>query len=353
MHGVASRSARGDAGADARALFGLSLCAGAAGLDLGLQIGLPGYRTVGYVEREAYAAAVLVARMEDTSLGPAPVWDDVATFDGRGWRGCVDIVLAGYPCQPFSLAGRRRGSDDPRHVWPHIARIVGECAPPSVFLENVAHHLRLGFPEVARDLVGLGYRIAAGLFTAAEVGAPHRRERLFALAACDGRDPLADPARLRGQAFERREPERTCAPVGNAVGRGRGRRTQAPQRDALERAAAEGTGGPTDGILGDAYGARSSLDPCEAAHAESQQPAALRAGRRFLFPPGPADIGWREFLRQESDLEPAVRRGADGLADRVDRLRLCGNAVVPLVATHALRILTAELAGPVTEQEPG
>ena len=111
-----------------------------------------------------------------------PVWDDVATFDGRPWRGAVDIVAAGYPCQPFSVAGRRLAAADPRHLWPHVARIVGEVEPPFVFLENVAHHLRLGFPEVAGDLVGMGYRLAAGLFTAAEVGAPHRRERLFILA---------------------------------------------------------------------------------------------------------------------------------------------------------------------------
>jgi DNA (cytosine-5)-methyltransferase 1 len=342
-------------------LFGLSLCAGAAGLDLGLHIALSGYRNVCFVEREAYAAAVLVARMEDASLGPAPVWDDVATFDGRRWRGCVDIVLAGYPCQPFSLAGRMRGTDDPRHVWPHIARIVRECTPPFVFLENVAHHLRLGFPEVAGDLVDLGYRIAAGLFTAAEVGAPHRRERLFALAARDGHDSFTDPARLLakagiGQAFERREPKWTCGPVGDAVGRGRRRRTHASQRRSLQRAVAEGPSGAADGILGNADSARSSLDPCERAHAGAQQPAAVRAGRRFLFPPGPADVGaWREFLRDEPHLEPAIRRGADGLADRVDRLRLCGNAVVPLAAAHALRILAAELVGvsTVTEQKPG
>ena len=130
-------------------LFGLSLCSGAGGIDLGLTIALPGYRTVGHVERETYAAATLVARMEDASLDRAPVWDDVATFDGRPWRGAVDIVTAGYPCQPFSVAGKRRGADDPRHLWPHVARIIAEVEPPFVFLENVAHHLRLGFPEVA------------------------------------------------------------------------------------------------------------------------------------------------------------------------------------------------------------
>uniref|UniRef100_UPI003AE09156 DNA cytosine methyltransferase n=1 Tax=Paracoccus sp. T5 TaxID=3402161 RepID=UPI003AE09156 len=147
-------------------LFGLSLCSGAGGIDLGLTIALPGYRTVGHVERETYAAAILVARMEDAALDHAPVWDDVASFDGRPWRGAVDIVTAGYPCQPFSVAGKRRGAEDPRHLWPHVARIIGEVEPPFVFLENVAHHLRLGFPEVAAGLVSMGYKLAAGLFTA-------------------------------------------------------------------------------------------------------------------------------------------------------------------------------------------
>jgi len=193
-------------GSDDARLDGISLCAGAGGLDLGLHIACPGYRTVGYVEREAFAAATLVARMEDKALDPAPVWDDLTTFDGRPWRGLVDILTAGYPCQPFSVAGRRLGEADPRHLWPHVARIIRECDPPIVFLENVANHLRLGFPEVARELVGMGYVLAAGLFTAAEVGAPHRRERLFILALREG-DELADPARLLGSEVEWLQPD--------------------------------------------------------------------------------------------------------------------------------------------------
>jgi DNA (cytosine-5)-methyltransferase 1 len=172
---------------------------------------------VGYVERDAFAASILVARMEDASLDRAPVWDDVASFDGCPWRGAVDIVTAGYPCQPFSVAGRRRGADDPRHLWPHVARIIGEVKPPFVFLENVAHHLRLGFPEVAAGLVGMGYRLAAGLFTAAEVGAPHKRERLFILAIREG-DELADPARLLWNPVEWRQPDRTAAAMAHADG---------------------------------------------------------------------------------------------------------------------------------------
>ena len=117
-------------------LFGLSLCSGAGGLDLGLTIAIPGYRTLGYVERDSFAAAILVARMENAALDQAVVWDDVGTFDGRPWRGAVDFLSAGYPCQPFSVAGKRLGADDPRHLWPHVARIIGEVEPPFVFLER-------------------------------------------------------------------------------------------------------------------------------------------------------------------------------------------------------------------------
>ena len=367
----------------------LSLCSGAGGLDLGLQIALPSARTIGLVERDAFAAAILVARMRDGSLDDAPIWDDVGTFDGRPWRGAVDFLAAGYPCQPFSVAGKRRGADDPRHLWPHVARIIGEIKPPFVFLENVAHHLRLGFPEVASGLVGMGYRLAAGLFTAAEVGAPHRRERLFILAIREN-DELANPARLLWNPVEWREPDRTAAPLADAEGqRQREQADEAltlagsrPARDeprdngsALADAAdrqlpqpgwrAEGRerSGPHGAGLADADGQRwlqtecgqpadSRPDPCQpdVDDADSAGPQGRgddigeHAGERPAWPPGPGDAdGWARYLRHAPDLEPAVRRGADGLAHRVDRLRLCGNGVVPLVAAHALRTLATEL----------
>lgn len=163
---------------------GLALCAGVGGLELGLKLAIgDNYRTVGYVEREAYAAAVIVARMDDEAMDRAPIWDDISTFDGRPWRGVVDLISAGYPCQPFSVAGKRQGTNDPRHLWPHVARIIRECEPIQVFLENVGGHLSIGFREVAEELRGMGYEVAAGLFTAKEVGLLHNRERLFALAA--------------------------------------------------------------------------------------------------------------------------------------------------------------------------
>lgn len=164
-------------------VYGMALCAGAGGLELGLRIALnDDYRCVVYVEREAYAAATLVARMADQTLDQAPVWDDVATFDGRPWRGLVDIVSAGFSCQPWSDAGKKLGIQDERWLWPDIARIVREVGPEWVFLENVAGLVRGGLEHVLRDLAAQGFDAEWDCVSAAEVGAPHLRQRLFILA---------------------------------------------------------------------------------------------------------------------------------------------------------------------------
>lgn len=165
---------------------GLSLCAGIGGMDLGLHRAQLGYRTICYVEIEPYRQDILLARMEDGVLDRAPIWGDLKQFDARPWRGLIDLVHGGYPCQPFSVAGRRTGARDPRNLWPEIERIIGECEPKWCFFENVPGHLSLGFHVVARDLDALGYRVAAGLFTATEVGASHKRQRLFILAHRNG-----------------------------------------------------------------------------------------------------------------------------------------------------------------------
>ena len=166
-------------------LTNLSLCSGGGGLDLGLELALGSLRTVCWVEWEAFAIEYLAAAMEAGCLVQTPLWTDLRTFDGRPWRGIVDTLTAGYPCQPFSVAGKRRGEGDPRHLWPHVCRVIGEVEPAIVFLENVPGHLSLGFEKVACDLQAMGYAVAAGLFTAEEVGASHRRERLFIVAQSD------------------------------------------------------------------------------------------------------------------------------------------------------------------------
>lgn len=175
----------------------LSLRSGVGGLDLGVSLAAGG-RTVCYVEREAFAASVLVGRMAASALDPAPVWDDLKTFGGVPWRGAVDLVCAGFPCQPSSGAGKRRGTADERWLWPDVLRVIRETDPRTVFLENVSGLLTVNhgaaFAAVMRDLDRASYRVAWVTLRASDVGAPHRRARVFILAH-RGPPPLAE---LRG-----------------------------------------------------------------------------------------------------------------------------------------------------------
>lgn len=164
----------------------LSLCTGGAGLDLGVELAIPGARTVCMVEREAFAVAHLVAAMEQGLLAPAPVWSDARTFNGRAWRGAVDGLIGGIPCQPWSRAGKRIGKDDERDLWPAARRIVVQSRAWFVLIENVPGMVDEGGAErIWRDLQRLGFTLEGGLFSAAETGAAIRRDRLFILAVAD------------------------------------------------------------------------------------------------------------------------------------------------------------------------
>ena len=163
----------------------LSICTGAGGLDLGFRLAHPDARTVCYVEREAFPVVNLVAAMEANLLDAAPLWDDLTTFDGDPWRRVVDWLIGGIPCQPHSRAGKKRGAADERNLWPDARRVIEECRPGAVFLENVSGIARYYFDSIGPELRGLGYRTEEGLFSAEEVGAPHIRERLFVLGYAD------------------------------------------------------------------------------------------------------------------------------------------------------------------------
>jgi site-specific DNA-cytosine methylase len=103
----------------------------------------------------------------------------------------IDILTAGYPCQPFSHAGLRKGTNDERHLWPYIKEAIGRIRPSLVFLENVRGHFGLGFRDVLTDLTDIGYDVRWTLIRASDVGAPHRRERLFIFAYSNGARPTA------------------------------------------------------------------------------------------------------------------------------------------------------------------
>lgn len=257
----------------------LSLCSGYDGIGMGLRGIFPALREIAHVEIEAYAIANLVAKMEESKLPPAPIYTDIKTFPFASFRGCVDILSGGFPCQPFSTAGKRRASEDPRHLWPYIKDGIGLCRPRMVLLENVEGIISSKMPDgqsvlhhVLTELEGLDYRTTAGVFSAAEVGASHQRKRVFILG-------VADTDSTRPQRHE-------CAGGTNTEGR------QKP------------TGHP----------------------AECRTIPIARPGEE-------------QFAHEEPRTKPKLGRAANGSANRVDRLRACGNGVVPATAERAFRIL--------------
>lgn len=351
----------------------LSLASGGGGLDAGVALALCGQaRTVCFVENEVTAARALVAGMEAQLLDDAPIWSDLRTFDGEPWRGLVDGIIGGYPCQPFSVAGRRRGAADPRHLWPYIADIIRAVEPRWCFFENVGGHLRLGFREVAEELRGMGYRVAATLWRAEEIGAPHRRERLFILAVDDtdqGRWGWWTDAAIGSAEAGWRGPftEGGRSAVAHADEQGRG----------VERGAGLQLAGASLGY--DAHGRDEAMAHAERtrwpqawlgrgidAGAEPQARSRGAVGDADItglegrhgaiggsahqlpaWPPGPTSDAWASIPPElwPATPQPAVRGVADGgksLA-RTDWLRILGNGVVPEQAAAAFRELWVEM----------
>lgn len=332
----------------------LSVCSGVGGLDLGLRAAMPNARTVCYIEREAFAAAVLAARMEDGGLDPAPIWDDVCTFDARPWRGLVDLVAGGTPCQDLSLAGKRAGLDGDRSrlFFEHV-RIAVECESPFFFWENVAGATRV-VPRVVEHLEARGYRCVWGTLKASDVRAPHQRARVFLLAYAARfaqREPHHDERpesrqRARGDAGGNSVRLDAAEPVADCHGP---RQRQPGGAVSNERRwASDGSAQVRGEPL--AHSQRPGLEERGRLPGDPRQElAASFRGRDGLgtFPPGRADLeGWARVLAIRPDLAPAlpqprvrgVAHGVAGAVDqslRTDRLRACGNGVVDLQAAHA------------------
>ena len=157
----------------------LHLFAGAGGGILASE--LLGFNTVCAVERDEYCQHVLVQRQNDGVLPCFPIWDDICTFRGEPWRGTVDLVSGGFPCQAFSSAARGRNIES-KNLWPEMRRVVREACPKLVFAENVSEQAIL---EAQADLLEDGYNSINIKMSAAELGADHLRERFWLLAYTD------------------------------------------------------------------------------------------------------------------------------------------------------------------------
>ena len=162
----------------------LDLFSGIGGISLAAE--WAGIETVAFCEIEPFCQKVLRKHWPHV-----PIYDDVraltkARLDADG-IGTIDIIAGGYPCQPFSVAGKRRGAEDDRHLWPEMFRIIAEIRPRWVIGENVAGHVNLGLDDVLSDLESIGYTAQAFVIPACAVGAPHRRDRVFIVAYSDGK----------------------------------------------------------------------------------------------------------------------------------------------------------------------
>ena len=337
---------------------GLALFAGAGGLELGLKLALGDrYKCVAYVERSIEAASVLATNMErpEAGLDKGVIWDDVTTFTGdvvSPFVDNIDIISAGFPCQPWSVAGNRKGTEDERWLWPHIFRLVREIRPRSIFLENVPGLLHGGIEHVLGDLASVGFDAEWISLRASDVGAPHRRERVFLMAyrnvigRNDGRH-----RRRRDRSVPTKEWELTqTASVGANGQSGAGEGSEAlgnAESERLEGGARarskETRSGQTVGTMGntDSQRRRTQGD-------SELTPAGIGRGcRPFPWPPGPGSIeDWREVIEVRPDLAPAVKPKVRGVADgvarglaRTQQLRILGNGVVPQQAALAFQIL--------------
>jgi DNA (cytosine-5)-methyltransferase 1 len=263
----------------------LALFAGSGGGILGGH--LLGWRTIAAVEIEDYPRRVLLQRQADGLLPRFPVWDDICTFDGHPWRGKVDVISGGFPCQDISAAGKGDGLDGERSgLWTHMARVVSEVRPPFVFVENSPMLTTRGGTRVIADLTSLGYDTRWTVMGAADVGAPHQRNRIWIVAH-------ARELRHKHENYEIQTGWDSVKP--------------------------------------------SSANLANPTHSRDVWREWKLEFTKQEYNSGGSPIdGSREWW----SAEPSVGRVANGVAHRVDRLKAIGNGQVPLCAATAWRILS-------------
>jgi DNA (cytosine-5)-methyltransferase 1 len=281
-------------------------------------------RSVALCEIEAFAIANLVAKMEAGLMDAAPVWTDLKTFPWESFRDRVDILTGGYPCQPFSAAGKRLGTEDERHLWPHIAKGIAILKPRVCLFENVEGHITLGLSTVISDLEEMGYKVSWGIFSAAECGAPHQRKRVFILANCIS-------TRLEGLEWN-------------------GADWTQPRRIATQQ-----DGSTSKSRICDLWPSR----PGQPQHA--WEPPRVVGNTKVLNGTGQtrgqweAQVGRASSTQHNGQTESTLGGDVDGITDRLDdaelyvtcdnrtdELRLLGNGVVPATAALAFTTLLNE-----------
>lgn len=269
----------------------LDLFSGIGGFSLGLE--RAGMQTVAFCEIEPYCRKILRKHWPYV-----PIHDDIRNLDGSQYRGTIDLICGGYPCQPFSVAGKQKGQQDNRHLWPSMLEIIQTCRPRWVIAENVTGHVRLGLDKVLFDLEASGYTSQPIIIPACAVNAPHRRDRVWVLGYTE-HDGSSSPEICRE--FEK-------------TGRGSQKGPASPLKPS-------GTDRPTNHEV--------------MADTTSERVQRHRPGRQQKpYTPAKKELSGRRGERSFTaswETEPGVGRVVDGLPHRVDRIKALGNAVVPQI----------------------
>ena len=291
-----------------RCLNELALFAGAGGGILGSL--LLGHRPVCAVESDGFARSILLARQDDGILPPFPVWDKIETFVGEDWRGIVDIVSGGFPCQDISACNMQgKGIDGERSgLWSEMARVIGEVRPRFVFVENSSMLVVRGLDRVLADLAEMGFDAEWGIVGADDVGAPHIRKRIWILA-------------------EHPDPDR---------GRCEVERIETSGREIEVRSFSHGLcpGGYGNGSSGNVFDPM--FDGSSTRISETEARGQREAKKSDDDRRGASGIEWWKT-------EPGICKLVDGMDLRVDKLRAIGNGQVPRVVEVAWKILRERL----------
>ena len=271
-----------------------------------------GFRTLAFCDNEPYAQAVLKKHWPDV-----PCHKDIREVRGDLYAG-VTLLTGGFPCQPFSVAGKRRGKDDDRHLWPEMLRVIEEAQPAWVIGENVAGIINMELDKVCSDLETKGYEVQPLVVPACAVDAPHRRDRVWIIARC-----LANSKgnRTQGRVFEPREKRNESWENGNIVA----------------NSSRSGQGGHQRIGATGAEGLPSGYPPecCSYSGGENVANASTIYAQGFKKGQGKGEPwGGCRWLS-----EPDVGRVANGIPNRVHRLKGLGNAIVPQVAAEIIRCI--------------
>ena len=334
----------------------LDLFSGIGGFSLGLER-TGGFKTVAFCEIEDYPRKVLAKHWPNV-----PIHRDVRELDGNDFKG-TDLICGGYPCQPFSTAGKRQGAEDDRHLWPEVKRLVATIRPTWCLFENVAGHISMGLDQVLSDLEGEGYTSQAVVIPACAVDAPHRRDRVWIVSHNDRIQRSANKRKPNAKSDGRDNIARVCEDVSNTKG-GRSQEWSKPYigtegaRQGVEPKPSRVDSG-TEQDVAHTNSSRQSSDvrirprqrPTgyidnssttsgrteDVAHSKCQrqqgqgeyeQPCNTEAdSQRQASGVDDGSEGWEGHW----DIEPNVGRVAHGIPNRADRLKQLGNSVVPQV----------------------